>query len=66
MFCQFAQYRVQRTTETMRKPSCTPPIKRDLLILESQYEEIFGKNGGAYRDRTDDLNAASVALSQLS
>jgi len=24
------------------------------------------KNGGAYRDRTDDLNAASVALSQLS
>jgi len=23
-------------------------------------------NGGAYRDRTDDLNAASVALSQLS
>jgi hypothetical protein len=22
--------------------------------------------GGAYRDRTDDLNAASVALSQLS
>ena len=24
------------------------------------------KNGGAYRDRTGDLNAASVALSQLS
>ncbi len=27
---------------------------------------VAGKNGGAYRDRTDDLNAASVALSQLS
>jgi hypothetical protein len=28
--------------------------------------EITRKYGGAYRDRTDDLNAASVALSQLS
>ena len=27
---------------------------------------IFKDFGGAYRDRTDDLNAASVALSQLS
>ena len=26
----------------------------------------FFEFGGAYRDRTDDLNAASVALSQLS
>ena len=27
---------------------------------------VLKKNGGAYRDRTCDLNAASVALSQLS
>ena len=27
---------------------------------------ISGKNGGAYRDRTDDLKLAKLALSQLS
>jgi hypothetical protein len=33
---------------------------------ELKEEKYSKKIGGAYRDRTDDLNAASVALSQLS
>jgi hypothetical protein len=40
--------------------SATPEGGRERLVF------IPGKNGGAYRDRTDDLKLAKLALSQLS
>jgi len=42
------------------------PSLFEFLRLGTRKKKQKAENGGAYRDRTDDLNAASVALSQLS
>ncbi len=58
---------------TMSKRGRTPnpprrnAAKRFSVILEFHDPHAHGsENGGAYRDRTDDLKLAKLALSQLS